>query len=71
MQPGSNVDLAISQITAICQTLLRGMPPGIFPPLIVQYDASSVPILQLGLSSDTLTEQQLSDYGSNFIALNS
>src|ERR1700754_5105926 len=47
MQPGTNVDLAVSQITSVSQTLLRTMPPGIFPPLIVQYDASSVPILQL------------------------
>ncbi len=67
MQQGTNVDLAIAQVTAVSQTLLRTMPPGIFPPLIVQSDASSVPILQLGLSSGTLTEQQLYDYGQNFI----
>jgi len=67
MQPGTNVDLAVAQVTAVSQTLLRTMPPGIFPPLIVQTDASSVPILQLGLSSSTLTEQQLYDYGQNFI----
>lgn len=67
LQPGSNIDLAISQIVAVSQTLLRALPPGIFPPLVVQYDASSVPILQLGLSSATLTEQELYDYGQNFI----
>jgi len=67
LQPGSNIDLAISQIVAVSQTLLRALPPGIFPPLVVQYDASSVPILQLGLSSNTLTEQELYDYGQNFI----
>jgi multidrug efflux pump subunit AcrB len=67
MQPGTNVDLAVAQVTAVCQTLLRTLPPGIFPPLIVQTDASSVPILQLGLSSGTLTEQQLYDYGQNFV----
>src|SRR6201989_1459240 len=67
MQPGTNADLAVAQVTAVSQTLLRTMPPGIFPPLIVQPDASSVPILQLGLSSGTLTEQQLYDYGQNFI----
>ena len=67
MQQGTNVDLAVAQVTAVSQTLLRNMPPGIFPPLIVQTDASSVPILQLGLSSGTLTEQQLYDYGQNFI----
>src|SRR5256712_1427278 len=67
LQPGANIDLAMSQIVAVSQTLLRSMPPGIFPPLIVQYDASSVPILQLGLNSNTLTEQQLYDYAQNFI----
>src|ERR1700737_1935987 len=67
LQPGSNIDLALSQIVAVNQTILRTLPPGIFPPLVVQYDASSVPVLQLGLSSDTLTEQELYDYGQNFI----
>src|SRR6266404_350549 len=67
MQPGTNVDLAVAQVTAVSQTLLRSLPPGIFPPLIVQTDASSVPILQLGLNSNTLTEQQLYDYGQNFV----
>src|ERR1700687_97239 len=67
LQPGSNIDLAIAQIVAVNQTILRTLPPGIFPPLVVQYDASSVPILQLGLSSNTLTEQELYDYGQNFI----
>jgi multidrug efflux pump subunit AcrB len=67
LQPGANIELAMSQIVAVNQTLLRTLPPGIFPPLVVQYDASSVPILQLGLSSDTLTEQELYDYGQNFI----
>src|ERR1700761_6298575 len=67
MQEGTNVDLAVAQVTAVSQTLLRTLPPGIFPPLIGQTDASSVPILQLGLSSSTLTEQQLYDYGQNFV----
>src|ERR1700731_1640211 len=67
MQPGTNVDLAVAQVTAVSQTLLRTLPPGIFPPLIVQTDASSVPILQLGLSSGSLTEEQLYDYGQNFV----
>ena len=67
LQPGANVDLAVAQVTAVSQTLLRSLPPGIFPPLVVQSDASSVPIIQLGLSSETLTEQQLYDYGQNFI----
>jgi multidrug efflux pump subunit AcrB len=67
LQPGANVDLAIAQIVATSQTILRTLPPGIFPPLVVQYDASSVPILQLGLSSNTLTQMQLQDYAQNFI----
>ena len=66
-QPNVKIDLALAQITAISQTLLRIMPPGMFPPSILKYDASSVPILQLGLSSKTLSEQELFDYGLNFI----
>ncbi len=66
-QPNAKVEVALSQITAIAQTLLRIFPPGTFPPNILKYDASSVPILQLGLESQTLSEQQLFDYGQNFI----
>jgi multidrug efflux pump subunit AcrB len=66
-QPTAKIELAIAQITALAQTLLRPLPPGTFPPLILSYDASSVPILQLALQSDTLSEQQLYDYGQNFI----
>ena len=67
LQPGTKVEGAIAQITALSQTILRPLPPGIFPPNIIQYDASSVPILQLGLSSETLSQQELFDYGQNFI----
>jgi CzcA family heavy metal efflux pump len=66
-QPKVKVELALSQITAIVQTILRVLPPGIFPPNILKYDASSVPILQLGLSGQGLTEQDLYDLGLNFI----
>ena len=66
-QPTANVEMGIAQVTAVSQTLLRQFPPGTFPPLIVKYDASSVPILQLGIDSQTLTEQQLADYAQNFI----
>jgi len=66
-QPTARVELAISQVTSIVQTILRVLPPGIFPPAIVKYNASSVPILQLGLSSKQLTEQELYDLGTNFI----
>jgi multidrug efflux pump subunit AcrB len=66
-QPNVKVELALSQVTAIVQTMLRIMPPGSYPPSILKYDASSVPILQLGLSGEGLTEQDLSDLGWNFI----
>src|SRR6266536_4196628 len=64
---GAKVEAGVAQITSICQTLLRIMPPGTTPPLIIQYSASNVPILQLGLSGKTLSEQQLYDLGLNFI----
>jgi multidrug efflux pump subunit AcrB len=66
-QPNAKVELALSQVTAIAQTLLRVFPPGTTPPSIIKYDASSVPILQLGLQSDTMSEQELFDMGQNFI----
>src|SRR6202521_5158877 len=66
-RPGTNIQGAIAQITAICQTAVRGMPPGTTPPLIISYSASTTPIIQLGLSSKTLPEQQLFDLGQNFL----
>jgi multidrug efflux pump subunit AcrB len=62
-QPGVNVDLAIAQIVSATNAIRALMPTGIEPPIIVQYNASSLPVLQLSLSSDTLNEQQLYDYG--------
>ena len=62
-----NIGNAVAQVTAISQTQLRQLPPGTTPPLIIQYNASSVPIIQLGLSGQGLTEQQLNDLGLNFI----
>jgi multidrug efflux pump subunit AcrB len=62
-QPGVNLDLAISQIVAATNSIRALMPVGIQPPIVVQYNASSVPVLQLSLSSDRLNEQQLYDYG--------
>src|ERR1700745_360634 len=64
---GAKVEAGVAQITSITQTLLRIMPPGTTPPLILQYSASNVPILQLGLTSKTLSEQDLYDLGLNFI----
>ncbi|MDQ2712513.1 MAG: efflux RND transporter permease subunit [Acidobacteriota bacterium] len=66
-QPKVKVELAVAQITAIVQTILRVLPPGTFPPNILKYDAASVPVLQLGLSGEGLTEQDLYDLGLNFI----
>ena len=66
-QPNAHVELALAQVTSIVQTILRALPPGIFPPAILKYDASSVPVLQLGLSGQGLTEQDLYDLGTNFI----
>ncbi len=62
-QPNVNVDLAIAQIVSASNSIRALMPTGIQPPVIVQYNASSVPVLQISLSSDTLNEQQLYDYG--------
>src|SRR5438034_3268367 len=65
--PHANIAAAVAQLTAISQTILRVLPPGTQPPLIVQYSASNVPIVQIAASSETLTEAQLYDYGYNFI----
>ena len=64
---GAKVELGVAQVTSIVQTLLRTMPPGTTPPLIVQFSASNVPILQLALSSKSLSEQELYDLGLNFV----
>jgi multidrug efflux pump subunit AcrB len=67
LQPGANVAQAIAQATSVAQTAVRRMPPGAVPPLILQYSATSVPIMQIALQSDTLPEQQLFDYSINFV----
>jgi len=66
-QPGVSIDKAIAQITASSQTQLKQLPLGTTPPLIITYSASTVPILQLGLSGQGMSEQELNDYGLNFI----
>jgi len=66
-QPNVDVSLAMSQVTAIVQTILRVLPPGSFPPAIIKYDASSVPIVQLALSGEGLSEEDLYDLGLSFI----
>jgi len=67
LQPSASVDRANAQVTAISQTILRQLPPGALPPLILNYSASTVPILQLGISGKNLTESQLNDTALNFL----
>jgi CzcA family heavy metal efflux pump len=66
-QPTVNIQTANAQVTAVAQTLLRQLPPGTTPPLILNYSASTVPIIQLALSGEGLTEQNLGDLGLNII----
>jgi CzcA family heavy metal efflux pump len=66
-RPSVNISQAVAQVSAIAQTALRQYPQGTTPPLVIQYSASSVPVLQLGLSGNGLTEQQLNDFGQSFI----
>ncbi|HET6216502.1 MAG TPA: efflux RND transporter permease subunit [Acidobacteriaceae bacterium] len=67
LQPNASIDRANAQVTAISQTILRQLPPGALPPLVLNYNASTVPILQLGLSGKNLTESQLNDIALNFL----
>src|ERR1700716_151109 len=67
LQPSANVDGAISEIIAEAQTGIKQFPPGITPPLVLSYNAATVPILQLGLGGQGLSEQQLNDLGNNQI----
>src|ERR1700729_279620 len=67
LQPTASVDRANAQITAASQTILRQLPPGTLPPLIVNYTASSVPVLQLALSGPGLSESDLNDLALNFL----
>ena len=67
LQPAANIQQGIAQITAVSQTQLKQLPVGTTPPLILAYSASSVPVLQLALSGQNMSEQELNDYGLNFI----
>ena len=67
LQPTANIQQGIAQITAVSQTQLKQLPAGSTPPLILAYSASSVPVLQLALSGQNLSEQELNDYGLNSI----
>src|SRR4029453_6048556 len=66
-QPGTDVNGSVAQVTALSQTIIKPLPVGITPPLILQYNASDVPVIMLSLGSDQLSEQELSDLGTNFI----
>ncbi len=67
LQPQANVDGAIAEVIAEAQATMKQLPPGIQPPLVIRYSASTVPIIQIGLSGKNLSEQQLNDYATNFI----
>jgi multidrug efflux pump subunit AcrB len=67
LQPGASLDTANAQVSAASEFQLRSLPPGILPPQIINFSASSVPIVQLGISGKGLSESQLNDYGLNFI----
>ncbi len=66
-QPTANIPTAIAQVVAIEQAQLRQLPPGILPPLVIKYSASSIPVIQLGLSSPTMSEQAVFDTATNFL----
>ncbi|HEY5382152.1 MAG TPA: efflux RND transporter permease subunit [Acidobacteriaceae bacterium] len=67
LQPGASLDTANSQVSAVSELMIKRLPPGMLPPEIIDFSASTVPILQLGLSGQGLSEQSLNDYGTNFI----
>ena len=67
LQPGASLETANAQVTAASQFMLRQLPPGTLPPQIINFSASSVPILQIGLSGKNLSEQQLNDIATNTV----
>lgn len=66
-QPGTDLGASIAQLSAVCSTILRILPPGMAPPVILQFNASNLPVAQLTVESETLPEQTLFDYGLNFL----
>ncbi|MDB6104522.1 MAG: transporter, partial [Gammaproteobacteria bacterium] len=66
-QPNADVNAAEAEVTALCQSIIKPLPPGITPPLIIRYNAADVPVIQLSLGSNTLSQQEISDLGNNFI----
>ena len=67
LQPNANVPIGLAQVAAVSQTAIKQLPPGSTPPLILSFSASNVPVLRLGLSGSTLSEQQLNDLALNFL----
>jgi CzcA family heavy metal efflux pump len=67
LQPNASVPAGIAQVTSVSQAVLKQLPNGITPPLVLSYSATNVPVINVGLSSKTLSEQQLNDYGLNFV----
>jgi multidrug efflux pump subunit AcrB len=67
LQPNANVPIGLAQVAAVSQTAIKQLPPGATPPLILSFSASNVPVLRLGLSGNTLSEQQLNDLALNFL----
>src|SRR5882724_11831413 len=67
LQPGADPSAAEAEVTALCQEILRPLPPGITPPLVMRYNAADVPVIQLSMGSKTLSQQEISDLGNNFI----
>ena len=65
--PGAKIEAAVAQTSAVCQTLLRIFPPGMNAPFILRYSASNVPVVQMSVTSETLSEQEIFDQGFNFI----
>jgi CzcA family heavy metal efflux pump len=66
-QPSANISTALAQSAAASQTMLKFLPPGTTPPLVIIYSASTVPVIQIGLTSDVMSEQQLFDFGTTFL----
>src|SRR5258705_2606802 len=66
-QPGADINAAVAQVTALCQSITKPLPPGTTPPLILQYNAADVPVLMISLGSDQLSQQEISDLGNSFI----
>jgi CzcA family heavy metal efflux pump len=67
LQPGADPSAAEAEVTALCQEILRPLPPGITPPLVMRYNAADVPVIQLSMGSKSLSQQEISDLGNNFI----